>query len=66
MSSFFQYRDGQLHVEDLTVASLVDEVGTPFYLYSAGAMEEAYAILRRTFGTGSRCSRLLCGQGQSA
>jgi diaminopimelate decarboxylase len=42
VSSFFQYRDGQLHVEDLTVASLVDEVGTPFYLYSAGAMEEAY------------------------
>ena len=42
MSESFHYRNGQLHVEELAIAPLAAEVGTPFYLYSAGAMETAY------------------------
>ena len=34
----FQYRDGQLWAEDLAIESLAAEVGTPFYLYSEGAV----------------------------
>ena len=42
MIEAFEYRRDQLHAEDLTIATLAEEVGTPFYLYSAGAMETAY------------------------
>lgn len=42
MSSVFAYRDGRLHAEDVALDSIAAEVGTPFYLYSAGAMEAAY------------------------
>lgn len=56
MTKAFHYHDGQLHAEEVAVASLADRVGTPFYLYSAGAMEAAY----------SRFSGALVAQGLDA
>ena len=29
---YFQYKDGQLHAEDIPVADLVREYGTPLYI----------------------------------
>lgn len=42
MSSFFRYSDGWLQAEELPLHILAEEVGTPFYCYSAGALEESY------------------------
>jgi diaminopimelate decarboxylase len=38
----FAYRDGALHAEAVPLATLAETVGTPFYCYSAGAIEAAY------------------------
>jgi len=42
VTSCFSYRNGALQAEGLAVAELAAAVATPFYLYSAGAMTEAY------------------------
>ncbi len=46
---FFSYRDGQLCVEDLPLASLAAEHGTPLFVYSKAAMLQALAAYQRGF-----------------
>lgn len=41
----FTYRDGQLHAEDVPVARLADEHGTPLFIYSRTHLEEQYRAL---------------------
>ena len=36
---YFQYKSGQLHVEDVAVESIVKEHGTPCYIYSRATFE---------------------------
>ena len=38
----FTYRDGGLHAEDVPLTRIAEEVGTPVYVYSQGAIEAAY------------------------
>jgi diaminopimelate decarboxylase len=45
----FPRRDGSLHVEDVPVSEIVEQVGTPAYLYSAGALESAHDQLDEAF-----------------
>ena len=45
----FSRRDGHLYVEDLQVADIVSQVGTPVYLYSGGELLRAYAALDEAF-----------------
>ncbi len=40
--SYFPYRDGVMHAEGVPLDQLADEVGTPFFCYSSGALEAAY------------------------
>ncbi|WP_120500043.1 diaminopimelate decarboxylase [Roseovarius sp. EL26] len=40
----FLYRDGQLYAEDLSVADIAAEVGTPFYLYSTATLERHFRL----------------------
>jgi diaminopimelate decarboxylase len=42
MAEPFSYRNGALCCEELPVASIAGEVGTPFYLYSAGSFRAQY------------------------
>jgi len=42
MSVPFDYRSGELHCEDVPLAKIAAEVGTPFYVYSRGELERAY------------------------
>jgi diaminopimelate decarboxylase len=35
----FEYRDGSLHVEDIDLAAIADEFGTPCYVYSRATLE---------------------------
>ncbi len=45
----FPRRDGDLYVEGVSVAEIVARVGTPAYLYSAGALEAAHDALAKAF-----------------
>ena len=38
----FEYRDGQLFAEDVSVSEIADQVGTPTYVYSREALERGY------------------------
>jgi diaminopimelate decarboxylase len=41
----FRYRDGELHCEDVDLARVAEEFGTPTYVYSAGTILDHYTRL---------------------
>ena len=41
-SSYFVHTDGQLHAEGVALSRVAEEVGTPAYVYSRSAFEDAY------------------------
>ena len=45
----FNYRDGDLFCEDIPLARLADEHGSPLYVYSAGALRDNYRRLAAAF-----------------
>ena len=45
----FHYRGGVLYAEDVSVAQLAAEVGTPFYCYSTATLERHYRVLAEAF-----------------
>jgi diaminopimelate decarboxylase len=49
MSDLFPYRDRELYAEEVPVARIAEAVGTPFYLYSAGALSTRYHAFRDAF-----------------
>ena len=49
MPDFFHYRDGELFAEAVPVARIANAVGTPFYLYSTGALTTRYHAFAEAF-----------------
>src|SRR5437764_14895020 len=45
----FDYRDGVLHAEAVSLAALADAVGTPFYCYSTATLERHYRVFAGAF-----------------
>ena len=45
----FQFRDGQLHCEDVPVHRIVEQFGSPLYIYSAATLRENLRRLQRAF-----------------
>jgi diaminopimelate decarboxylase len=45
----FDYRDGVLHAEDVSLVALADSVGTPFYCYSTATIERHYRVFAGAF-----------------
>jgi diaminopimelate decarboxylase len=45
----FDYSDGALHAEGVSLADIAAKVGTPFYCYSAAALESQYKSLDAAF-----------------
>jgi diaminopimelate decarboxylase len=45
----FQYRDGQLYCEDVPATKLVEEFGTPLYVYSQAAFLDTLRTLQTVF-----------------
>ena len=45
----FHYRGGVLHAEDVSLARIAAEVGTPFYCYSTATLERHYRVLAEAF-----------------
>jgi diaminopimelate decarboxylase len=41
----FQYTDGILHAEDVSLKLLAEEVGTPFYCYSTATLVRHYTVM---------------------
>ncbi|MEE2733053.1 MAG: diaminopimelate decarboxylase [Pseudomonadota bacterium] len=48
--SVFDYRNNQLHAEDLPVSEIARAVGTPCYIYSRQALESAWKAFDEAFG----------------
>jgi diaminopimelate decarboxylase len=49
MSEHFPYRGSRLYAEEVPVAEIAAAVGTPFYLYSAGALAARYRSFTDAF-----------------
>jgi diaminopimelate decarboxylase len=49
VNEFFPYRGGELHAEEVPVGQIAAGVGTPFYLYSAGALSARYRMFAEAF-----------------
>ena len=47
---YFWYRDNKLYCEDVSVAELARQVGTPFYLYSQATLERHFKVFDAAFG----------------
>ena len=45
----FRYREGHLYCEDVDLARVAEELGTPIYVYSAGTILDHYARLDTAF-----------------
>jgi diaminopimelate decarboxylase len=45
----FDYRDGRLHCEDVDLAKLADEVGTPCYVYSTATLQRHARVIAAAF-----------------
>jgi diaminopimelate decarboxylase len=46
----FPYVDGELHVEQVPLRRIAEEVGTPFYCYSSAALTDNYQAYVKTLG----------------
>lgn len=46
---YFEYKDGQLHAEDVPVARLAEEVGTPLYIYSHKTLVRHFKVFDEAF-----------------
>ena len=46
----FQYRDGELHVEDVPLSSIAEQYGTPCYVYSRATLERHWHAFNDAFG----------------
>jgi len=40
--SFFAYKDGEMHAEGVALKTIAQQVGTPFYCYSAAALRQTW------------------------
>ena len=47
---FFQYRNGELHAEEVPVSQLAEHFGSPLYVYSRAALESHYRGFDDAFG----------------
>ena len=45
----FQYSDGKLLSEDVSIADIAEDVGTPFYAYSNATLERHYNAFAQAF-----------------
>lgn len=45
----FNYRDNKLYCENVSISSVAEAVGTPFYLYSYSTLADHYRVFDRAF-----------------
>jgi diaminopimelate decarboxylase len=47
----FSYKNGVLHAEDVSVAAIAEQVGTPFYCYSSATLKRHVAVFREALAS---------------
>ena len=47
---FFQYKNHQLHCEEIPIQQIAEAVGTPFYLYSYNTLVRHFTVFDKAFG----------------
>jgi diaminopimelate decarboxylase len=47
--NYFEYKNDQLHAEDVSIAELARRFGTPFYLYSARTLKRHFRVFDEAF-----------------
>jgi len=52
--SHFDYRNGELHVEQVALSQVAERYGTPCYVYSRAAITETYRAFDAAFGARDR------------
>lgn len=55
----FTYRDGFLHCEDISIETIVQDIGTPAYIYSARHITERFYEFKNAFAGRVRDDRFL-------
>ncbi len=53
----FQYKNGSLYAENIAVSDVINEYGTPCYIYSRAALEATYTEYQQAL---QGCSHLIC------
>jgi len=53
----FDYRNGELHVEQVALSQVAERYGTPCYVYSRAGITETYRAFDAAFGA---CDHLIC------
>ncbi|MEJ2132048.1 MAG: diaminopimelate decarboxylase, partial [Gammaproteobacteria bacterium] len=48
--ALFEYRQGVLHAEAVSLEAIAEEYGTPVYVYSRGCIEARYGALEAALG----------------
>lgn len=46
---FFNYQNGELFCEDISIKAITDRVGTPVYIYSAKTLKRHYSVFKKAF-----------------
>ncbi len=47
--NYFEYRNGRLHCEGISIDSIAEKVGTPFYLYSYHTLVRHFTVFDKAF-----------------
>ena len=61
--SEFNYKDGLLHAEGVSLAEIASQFGTPCYVYSRKTIETSWLEFDHALKS-QKASRLLCGESQ--
>ncbi len=56
----FQYREGELYWEDVPLARIAEEVGTPAYVYSYATLERHFRVFDSALNEGGPRKHLVC------
>jgi len=54
---YFEYKNGELYCEEVPVKRIVEEVGTPAYIYSAKTIRRHFKVFKESF---SEIDHLIC------
>jgi len=55
--SYFKYQDNLLYCEGVSLSTIAEEMGTPFYVYSASELRQQY---KKFYSAFNRLDRIIC------
>ena len=46
---YFEYKNGELYCEEVPIKKILEDVGTPVYIYSAKTIKRHYKVFEKSF-----------------